>query len=769
MNFDSIDIKALRAQLKPPMTQKQLAECAGVDQSTISRVEENPRAMTIELLFKMCSCLGVTVDEAVQGLVPDHGLRIEVRTDAYADLEDKAALVRSSADPDTATDDDRDLPGLRDVEWLAEDLERKPNLVITGPFDAGKSTLVNLLLGERSLVPTRYTPTTSVVTYLRHTSDRPTWCEHDVLVLGPDFEAERWRDFDHVRANILLAGDRSMVQDRIAHGEGHLHSASAALVFHDADILRTCALVYTPGDDNNDADAKKTLGALQQRSADVLVYMSPVIGFFSETQMVQLDARLATLADPGPGLPTGRNLYVLASHASPQNVEDDDLDLVFESASKRFTRHLGLDISEQPDDPDGLLDRPRALAGALRSRMFPFYRGTTDGGLTRVHSRGDEFLTDLSELLEALIPGAADTRARALVDDYCAKATTLLADRLAEIKAIHAEAAEAAERLPGLEEQVDLRKKDINGFEESLRKAAAKHRAQSHSGLPLLLERELGKGLTERIIRERYSKAEMAKRSPAEQSKGAKKLAQQEMPGLMVKRVTDAVERDLVRRSKRFADEVDHEMASLKAKFQEVNWLGGASIPMDLDGAFIGGAMSSVAVGALALWASTLGNLGAYIIAAQAAGWLATLGISLPAGGASLTAAMAAIGGPIGVAVAIVAIGVLIGLAFKASWEERLAKAIYKQLTARTVKGRPGLAARIENSIHDYWDDTEEAVHNGATEMLTQLESQLARWKLLTDKNSEEARVRRRQRIETTLTWVSWLSRLWDQRPPKLA
>ena len=50
--------------------------------------------------------------------------------------------------------------------------QQKPNVVLTGGFDAGKSHMANALLGSKNL-PVGYQPATRVITFIRHIEDRP--------------------------------------------------------------------------------------------------------------------------------------------------------------------------------------------------------------------------------------------------------------------------------------------------------------------------------------------------------------------------------------------------------------------------------------------------------------------------------------------------------------------------------------------------------------------------------------------------------------------
>jgi hypothetical protein len=107
-------------------------------------------------------------------------------------------------------------------------------------------------------------------------------------------------------------------------------------------------------------------------------------------------------------------------------------------------------------------------------------------------------------------------------------------------------------------------------------------------------------------------------------------------------------------------------------------------------------------------WASTLGNLGAYIIAAKGASVLAALGLSF-GGAASITTALAAIGGPVTIAVGLLIGAVLLGWSiFGDSWQRRLAKNVVKQFDKEAV------VSKLQESTGKFWNQTMAGFKEGA-------------------------------------------------------
>jgi hypothetical protein len=137
--------------------------------------------------------------------------------------------------------------------------------------------------------------------------------------------------------------------------------------------------------------------------------------------------------------------------------------------------------------------------------------------------------------------------------------------------------------------------------------------------------------------------------------------------------------------------------------------VGSVHIPFDPTGAFIGGLTGLGGVGALALWASSLGNLGAYILVAKFVSLLSALGISIGGGVATVVAFVAAIGGPITLGIGLVAAATAIGWSlFGESWERRLAKKIVGHFEEQKI------ADKFLQGIDQYWQETTKAFNKGA-------------------------------------------------------
>jgi hypothetical protein len=103
-------------------------------------------------------------------------------------------------------------------------------------------------------------------------------------------------------------------------------------------------------------------------------------------------------------------------------------------------------------------------------------------------------------------------------------------------------------------------------------------------------------------------------------------------------------------------------------------------IPFDGSALFAGSVAGLAAAGALGLVASTMGNLGGYILVAKGVSLLSAFGISM-GGTAAASSFVAALGGPVTLALGLaVLVGFVVSWIFGDSWQTRLAKKLEEHL-----------------------------------------------------------------------------------------
>ena len=181
-----------------------------------------------------------------------------------------------------------------------------------------------------------------------------------------------------------------------------------------------------------------------------------------------------------------------------------------------------------------------------------------------------------------------------------------------------------------------------------------------------------------------------------------KKADLEELGSYISSEIQDIYRKNLEKTTEKFKDTMDEYLVETQKSLELTNSSSGINIDLDFDfkSAFIGGLAGAATLGGLAFWASTLGNLGAYILVAKGVSVLSALGISIAGGTATATAFVASIGGPItlGIAAALL-VGVAIWGIFSDSWKKKIAKKIIEEFKKHVTK--------YDEAITQYWLDTE--------------------------------------------------------------
>lgn len=690
-----IDLKRVRESANPSVSQSELGRRLGKDQAQISRWERDPASVPVGVVQDICEALGLDVAQ-VLAESRDRGPSGLDTGDPYADRRATYYRLSERLDEGTGTDPEvldtlpDPMPTRRDVADRLAPLVRKPLVGVFGAFDAGKSTLINSLLG-RDVLPTGYSPLTRIPLYVRHLDDRPEWMREDeTWLFTEDWNPALWRDEEHCTAHRIVAGGRTTLEQHASHrgispDESH---AASGMLFVDSPLLLVCDLIDSPGYDNDATDDQHARDSISR--VDVGIYCSAYIGFMDAGDILR-SGRLARtlpsldLPDVGP-LP---NLYFVATHVREDDPAEAVLEDIFDAATGRCWRLWS----------ETLVPELSAQAGrevdehALRGRFFAFSKQS--------ERRSEALLRSLKELLGESIPTMRRKVADDLIDDLRAGIDKAADQVLVQYASMRQDRHEAEEELAWLLENEADRQRDAKEarkrFHVFVDRARVKSRADFTSKAQTLV-------------------ASAHVRKVVDSFDGHKKEAQKGALAVVVEELQATADRVCARESSGIEDEVSRYLAVFgKATTRE----GRVLTPFNIEGAFIGGMAGLAGVGALAVWAGTLGNLGAYILAAKFTSLLATLGISISGGTATVVSAMAAVGGPITIGIAIVALAAIAGLALFGSWEGRLTKAIVSTLKRKKI------VAQFESQIESYWDDTAAAFDTAADTLEAEYEAHL--------------------------------------------
>ena len=661
------------------LTQAELAELIGVRQDRISRLEQNLDSISLEELVILSKKTGKSLDE-ITNYKKNVINKLEVK-DSWSKVRYiKNTVINYIKDysPKNNLNYENKIENLRrDIEGIA----RKPRIVFSGKSDSGKSTMINALLGKEKM-PTNWTPTTSIIVYVKDILDRPTYMEEELWIFkkGKDKEWDDTRLYDekYCREWKVAGGNAEMLsQYGVRKGEEYNKDIGSAVLFIDSPILKNCDILDIPGitagiESDNIAASQAKL------KADVLVYLSQASGFLQTEDANYLKEALEVLPPlektEGTALSPMSNLFVVATHAH-HVIPRTDLKKICDSGCNRFTKTLPESFWERYSNSSKKLFSEKDL----RKRFFTY---TTD-----IEDLREGFEKELKNTIENL-PKLLENKIFNLAKDYAKNESKKMSDEVIKYEKLINERDAYSKRLEDIKKNEPKRKFLL---EENNRNVKNKI-FDLDSETKKKFREDFNQMLTEenivKIIDRRGYKN--------------KKADLEELGSYISSEVQDIYRKNLEKTTEKFKDTMDEYLVETQKSLELANNSNNMNINLDFDfkSAFIGGLAGAATLGGLAFWASTLGNLGAYILVAKGVSVLSALGISIAGGTATATAFVASIGGPItlGIAAALL-VGVAIWGFFSDSWKKKIAKKIIEEIKKSVAK--------YEDAITQYWLDTE--------------------------------------------------------------
>jgi len=423
IDIDAIDLKAERENAQ--LTQQQLGLKIGLSQSQVGRIESNPTSatlMTIKAWLEACGnvLLADAIDVANEYREP-------IRTRDWA-----AARLAELDCAESVVQAEPMLAPARMAEMVAATVQ-VPAMGCFGPFDSGKSTFLNSILGF-PLLPTGWQPVSSAIVYVNHTSRRPSELDQAVYLLDKSFDFTQRRTADEIKAHLLLAGGPEVLLTKARHtraykdsdasdsdewgiGVGAAAQATAAptrrtkkgaepdvdntivhyaMVYVDHPVLELVEFIDTPGFGKNERDT--TLALTAMKDSEIAVICHPPHGFCGLEYITIFNSVLKTLptvADPARPHVL-RNLLLPITH-SGANLSNADLRGIRDSAASTLAEYC-----KRLKDGDPLARRAQELGldlnreQALRERIIPYYVGASE--------RSENLKDDLVMLLEGIYP-----------------------------------------------------------------------------------------------------------------------------------------------------------------------------------------------------------------------------------------------------------------------------------------------------------------------------------------------------------------------------
>jgi transcriptional regulator with XRE-family HTH domain len=693
-----MNIDLLGYRQKAGMKQVDIANALGISMEKVDAYEKTPDTVPWPLLLQWLQILGV--DPITALTPPSPQLKGIDPGSPYTELYRRLNLLDQYIDS-TPPIDKLDIPTPpntpNDLTKQLKRYRKKPNLVLTGGFDAGKSHLANTMLGTKNL-PVGYQPATRVITFVRHIEDRPQWCEDDVLIVNDDFWIKDAKgklildfllldDQERFEEYCIQSGSFDVLQKYGVHGENEDIAAHAAVVYINAPLLKACNLIDLPGfsdqPDEVSKDVEKANSAAQ--IADIVIYASPAKGHINGQDMLRLSNLLSLLPAPEnecKNFPTLGNLFIVATHADP-SISDVQLQQIPYGAARRLYKQVN----------EGVLNNRRELINRdisqedLQTRFFTFWAERPD----RCQGLFKDFTKLVGELLPQTVISRIEREINAIKEaniDKCAKGIEAYQKTLDDVEL-------RRKQLEALEENEETRKQETQEKRNNVLELITNLKKDTDISFKDYTNKILTNQAVEEIIRNHYDD---------------KKEAKEGISGYLIEKIQHDLGQTIKSNSDKLAPAIEDFLGSYQEALLKLpNFDISMEIPFDTKGAFLGGLAGLGSYGALAVWAATLGNLGGYILVAQLVSLLSALGISIGGGTATVIAFVAAIGGPI-----VLGIGIAAALAslawslFGESWQKRLAKQTVKYFQEQNITDK------FADGIEEFWKDTTKGFNQGA-------------------------------------------------------
>ena len=700
------DLKKFR-ESKLKMTQAEFAELIGVRQDSVSRLEASSEQISLDILMKIAQITGTTLDELVNYKRP--AIRALEVKDTWSNANFiKNHIVNYINEQSIKYKNHWGNKYDKYVCEIKEGVERvlaKPKIAIVGYSDVGKSRLINSIIGSEKM-PTSWTPTTSITIYIKHISDRPSYIEEETWIFRASVDdvggwnEKKLHDEDYCRKWKIASGSSDILKD-YGTRQGEMFGkdeAGAAVIFVESDILKVCDVLDLPGFGTGDRIEDDTMPLKAKEIADILIYMSHSGQFLQGHEMEYLKESINSLnvienKNKNDFKPLA-NLFIVASHAHTveggnlkalNNILDSGCRRLFKTMPQGYFMYKSLTSGYKYD------------FGSLRSRFFTY---TTD-----IEQLRKPFEDELKVLVETL-PIVIIKKAMDFISDFIKSIESKIDKEIEEYTDIINERNKYSILLKEIEKNEPFRNNENKNRKNALIEEIKKMERASILSFFDFYEHFMTETEIVRIIKEK----ELHKKK--EDMKILASYINANLQGELQKILQSESEKLKVKIDTYVADfEGSIRMDNFNATFPGVNFTFNAKE------AFASGLAGLATFGGLAIWASTLGNLGAYILVAKGVSILSAIGISV-GGVATATAAVASIGGPIVIGIAIAIFSAISIFTFlSGGWEKRIAKKIVKEYESINCQ------AKFKSSIEQFWLDTERAFNSSADALDKEWES----------------------------------------------
>ncbi len=702
MNGIIFDLKNFRLKNLNNMSQEEFAKQVGISQDKVSRMENDPTQVSLDILVKIASHFGMTLDELISLPKPVmQPLSVEY---TWGEAEYiRRTLHEYVSKNSVALTYEKEIA---DLKKLIEKTLRKPKVAFIGRSDVGKSTMINTLLGTARM-PAHWTPATAIAVYIKHINDRPAYMEDDVWIFQSDpstnqsWDDTRLSDADYCRSLKLASGNYDLLNTYGTRKGEHFaeNKATSAVVFINSSLLLDCDIIDLPGYGTGDRLEDDAMSLREKSKADILVYLSIANGFMRSEDISYIKDAIPSLADiqsfDETEIKPLDNLFIVASQAHVvDHGNQTELQNILTAGCERFEKSLTNGFWANRRKPEALIDR--------------FYTYTSNSPVLR-----QRFEEDFRRIVETM-PLVVRDNAKKIISSWATTKDVALQKVIAGYQQLLDDRKKCEEVLKEYDRNEPNRHAAFQNSRQIISECIVKYKQECKDKVADYYNSTITVDNLVALMEERDIK----------KKKDDLQVFSTYVSGLLQDKTTDIL--------KKKSDDLTKDISIFLNDFESNTTISVDNMdfyvsPFNKEQAFATGLTGVATYGALALWAASCGNLGGYILIAKGVSLLSALGISV-GGTATAISAVASIGGPVVLGIALALIAALSVFAiFSGGWR----KSVAKKLVAACRDER--VLDKLQVNINTYWNDTQTAFNASADNLD-------AEWKKHIDELREQLR-----------------------------
>ena len=704
-------------ELKLKMSQKTLAEKLGIKEEELISIENDDiEDISPKFIRILADAVGVRMG-SIYDYQPFETIKIKDNWSKNKKIkQDITRLVRE--EKKKILDQHGEIDEIKYVDEIENSIFysiRKPRIALMGMSDAGKSSFINSIIGVDKM-PVSWTPTTSIAVYIMHISDRPSFINDEALIFKfndeekNEFDINKLNDEQYCNKFKLASGNADILQKYgIRQGStDSIEEAGYAIVYIDSDILRLCDIIDLPGFGTGDRENDDILSEKVKNHTDILVYMSQATGFLRGVDIEFLKCAIKSipvLENKENNIYPLENLFIIGSQAHNVGNKEGIKDILTHGCSRLYN-----------NIPDEIWKDKKDISGFDYSEEIlnkRFYSYTTDRKDLRV-----DFEEAFKSLLEKL-PSIILEQSISNIKSMCMDNSQLMGKYIEQLNIVSKEKENTKNALVNLNKDKGKIKEENKEYRENLIDNIENYKRLSRIDFDLIYDQLISVSNIESIISKKgYRK---------------KKEDIDLLVGYINSSLESKLEEILKENSKKLSIDIDEYIGSFDKNVQGIFKNQDIIFSFDVKRLFAGGLAGAFTLGGLSVWASTLGNLGGYILVTKGVSILSAMGISIAGGTAAAVSAISAIGGPVslGIALAILAALSIFSL-FSGGWRRTIAEKIVKEYRKQDTKNK------VHKILDKFWDDTIDAFNAGADNLEKEYESQVNKLYCIVDSSSDD-------------------------------